>query len=376
MKVFFGSIVAQLLLNPYVFWRGWQALPPKKGWRIPYISFFIIELLIFFTGFFFYKELSDDIVIAILYFCGTWYIHLIYFTLALLILEAVRLSDRIFHWYPRWVRAHWPKVKLSLFFIVILCIEVLMISAYRRVMNPVVRHVNITIPKSVPGRDSLTVVMMSDLHIGEVIGKKLVQKYVAMSNAQHPDIVVMVGDMIDYESRFAEQMRAEDDLQQLQAPLGAYMVYGNHEYRANRIAKTRWLRKTGATLLVDSVVLVDNSFYLVGRDDYINKRRKPLYSIMQGLDPEKPVILLDHQPWTFAEAAMNGVDLGLYGHTHNGQLWPYPLLMKFIYECPYGYYRKGNSQFYVSSGIGIAGPPYRVGTVSEMVVFHIKFSGL
>ena len=71
--------------------------------------------------------------------------------------------------------------------------------------------------------------------------------------------------------------------------------------------------------------------------------------------------------------AMNRIDLGLFGHTHNGQFWPYPLIMKLIFECPYGYYKKGDAQFYVSSGIGCAGPPYRVGTVSELVVLHITF---
>ena len=94
---------------------------------------------------------------------------------------------------------------------------------------------------------------------------------------------------------------------------------------------------------------------------------------MAGIDTTKPIIVLDHQPWSFAEMTMNGVDLGLHGHTHNGQLWPYPLLMKFIYECPYGYHKKGPTQFYVSSGIGFAGPPYRVGTHSELVVLHIHF---
>ncbi len=309
-----------------------------------------------------------------MYFCGTWYIHLLYFTLALVIVELIQLSNKIYPWYPEKIKKNWKKTKLTLFFIIIFSVIGLMINGYRKVIYPKITHVNITIPKEAGGRDSLTVVMMSDLHIGEIIGKKQVEKFVRMSNAQNPDMVVMVGDLVDYEVRFAEQMQAEKDLQQLKAPLGVYAVYGNHEYRANRHAKTRWIKKTGATLLVDSVILVDNSFYLVGRDDYINKERKPLSAIMQHIGKEKPIILLDHQPWTFAEAAMNGIDLGLYGHTHNGQYWPYPLVMKLVYENPYGYYRKGNSQFYVSSGIGIAGPPYRIGTVSEMVVLHIKFA--
>jgi predicted MPP superfamily phosphohydrolase len=299
---------------------------------------------------------------------------LLYFTLALLTIEVVRLSDKLFPWYPAWIRNNRRKTGLALFFTVTGSVACLMVYGYHQVVCPKVRHVNLSIPKSAGGRDSLTVVMMSDLHIGEIIGKKQVEKFVSMSNAQHPDLVVLVGDLIDYEVRYAERMRAENDLRRLEAPLGVYAVYGNHEYRANRHAKTRWIKQTGATLLVDSTVWVDSAFYLVGRDDYVNKERKPLASVMKGVDREKPVILLDHQPLTLAEAAMNGIDLGLYGHTHNGQYWPYPLFLRLVYECVYGYYRKGDSQFYISSGIGVAGPPYRVGTSSEMVVLHITFT--
>lgn len=375
MKVFLQSIFAQLLLTPYIFYRGYQALPARKGWRIPYVSFFVIELLIFFTGFFFYKVLPDRVMIAILHFCGTWYIMSIYLTLSLLIIELLRLSDKWFAWFPQWITRHWKKVKLIAFCSLFAGVVLLMIYGNYKVTHPIVTHQYITLLKGSSDRDSLTVVMMSDLHIGEAIGKEMVRKYVSLSNIQHPDMVVLVGDIMDYESRFAEMQHVEDDLQQLEAPLGTYIVYGNHEYRANRHAKYRWLQKTGGILLVDSVVMPDSSFYLIGRDDYINKKRAPLHSLMKGLDPTKPVIVLDHQPWCFTEMVMNKVDLGLHGHTHNGQFWPYPLLLKFIYEQPYGYYRKGDAQFYVSSGIGIAGPPYRVGTVSELVVLHIRFTG-
>lgn len=373
MKVFIQSIVAQLLLNPYICWRGYQAIPAKKSWRIPYLLFFVIELAVFFFGFFFRNELPDHILIPIQYFCNTWYIASLYITMSLLVLELLRLSDRFFKWFPQWIKANWAQTKLTLFFLLIAGVTGLMFHAYHVVAYPKVKNVYITLPKGSSNRDSMTIVMMSDLHIGEVIGKKLVQRYVSMSNAQHPDMVVLVGDIMDYESRFAEKEHIEDDLKQLKAPLGVYIVYGNHEYRANRNAKYRWLKKTGATLLIDSVAMPDSSFYLIGRDDYINKKRNTLHSLMAGLDTTKPIIVLDHQPWSSNEMAMNGVDLGLHGHTHNGQLWPYPLLMKLIYECPYGYTRKGPTQIYVSSGIGIAGPPYRVGTVSELVVVHIKF---
>lgn len=373
MKVFIQSIVAQLLLNPYIYWRGSQALPAKKRYKIPFAFFFILELSIFFVGFFFRNELPDQVMIPILYICNTWYIATIYITLSLLVLEALRLSNKLLPWFPETIKKHWKQVKLASFSLIATGVTALMFYAYHTVTNPIVTNVYVTLPKGSSDRDSLTIVMMSDLHIGEMIGKKMVQKYVALSNEQHPDMVVLAGDIMDYESRFAEQAHIEDDLKQLKASLGTYIIYGNHEYRANRNAKDRWLRKTGGTVLIDSVVQPDSTFYLIGRDDRINKSRKPLHELMRDIDSNKPVIVLDHQPYSFAEMVMNGVDLGLHGHTHNGQLWPYPLIMKFVYECPYGYYKKGPTQFYVSSGIGIAGPPYRVGTVSELVVLHLKF---
>lgn len=373
MKVFIQSIVAQLLLNPYICWRGYQAIPPRKSWRIPYLLFFLIELSVFFFGFFFRDELPDSVMVPILYVCNTWYIASVYITLALLALELLRFSHKKLHWFPKAIIRHWGKVKLGLFFTILFGAAGLMVHAYYKVANPTVKNVYIDIPKRAEGRDSLRIVMMSDLHIGEMIGKEMVQKYVALSNAQHPDMVVLVGDIMDYESRFAENAHIEDDLQQLKAPLGVYIVNGNHEYRANRFAKQRWLLKTGATLLRDSVVMPDSSFYLIGRDDKINRKRKDLRTLMENVDEDRPIIVLDHQPNSFNEMIMNGSDLGLHGHTHNGQIWPYPLVMKLVYECAYGYYKRGGTQFYVSSGIGIAGPPYRVGTDSELVVLHIRF---
>jgi predicted MPP superfamily phosphohydrolase len=374
VRVFLQSIFVQLLLNPYVFRRGWQAIPPKKNWRIPFAVCFAAELLTYFTGFFFHRELPDGVMLFIRYYCETWYVGLLYTTMVLLTVDAVRLANRIRPLYPAWLTAHWARTKLALFFLVTAGVTALLMQAYHTVTHPVVRHVHLTLPKGKNrSADSLTVVMMSDLHIGEIIGKEMVRRYVSLSNDQHPDMVVMVGDLLDYESRFAESEHIEDDLRRLRAPLGVYAVNGNHEYRANRYAKKKWIRECGITLLVDSAVRINDLFYLVGRDDYINKKRRPLRALTKSLDRDIPVVVLDHQPWSFAETVMNRAALCLSGHTHNGQLWPYPLLMKFIYECPYGYYRRGDTQFYVSSGIGAAGPPYRVGTASELVVLHIVF---
>jgi predicted MPP superfamily phosphohydrolase len=215
--------------------------------------------------------------------------------------------------------------------------------------------------------------MMSDFHISEKKEKRHVQRFVTLCNAEHPDLILIAGDMLDYESRVAEKVHIEEDLQRLEAPLGVYMTLGNHEYRANRLAKLRWLEKTGGILLVDSVVMPDSTFYLIGRDDPINLDRATMETLMKGVDLTKPVIVFEHQPVLVEDLIENQCDLGLYGHIHNGQYWPAPLLMRIIHKYFYGYYLKGNSHIYVTSGVGFAGPPFRIGTRSEIVVVRLQF---
>lgn len=374
MRVFLHAIYGQILFSLYIFWRGYHALPAKKVFRIPFILFFVTELSLYFLGFFFYKEIPDSLMLPIIMICNTWYIAAAYITLGLITLDFFRLTNRIWPWYPYWVKPHWNQIKLFLFCFFITGVIILMVTGHQNVKNPVVKHVHIHIPKTIKGRDKLTIVMMSDMHFGETIGKSYAQKYITLCNKQQPDLVVIPGDVIDYESRFAEKMQIEDDLRKINAPLGVFITLGNHEYRANKYAKIRWFQKTGCVLLTDSVAMPDSAFYLIGRDDAINSKRASLHTLMKNLDPEKPAIVIDHRPNFINEIVMNHADLGLHGHTHNGQFWPNSILQKLRHECSYGYYQKGNSQFYVSSGLGCAGPPFRIGTKSELVVLHITFN--
>ena len=384
MRVFLQAIYGQLFLNAYIIRRGYQALPSKSMGRRLFILFFIIELLLYFTGYFFYKDLPDSVLLPVLLICNTWYIASIYIVMGLLGLDLLRFIIRKIQ--KTITNQESPPSHISTkdgnhfqfsifnfqFLIVIFVVTGLMIKAYHNAVYPVVRHFDVHIPKALNGRDSLTIVMMSDLHIGEAIGKKHVQRFVELCNAERPDIVVIAGDILDYESRFAEKAHIEEDLQRLNAPLGVYMTLGNHEYRANRFAKLRWIEKTGGILLVDSVAMVDSSFYLIGRDDATNLGRASLETLMQGVDSDKPVIVVDHQPIFAQDVINNQCDLGLFGHTHNGQYWPFPLLFKLVYEFSYGYFLREYTHLYVSSGIGFAGPPYRIGTRSEMVVIQLR----
>jgi predicted MPP superfamily phosphohydrolase len=137
--------------------------------------------------------------------------------------------------------------------------------------------------------------------------------------------------------------------------------------------------------------MIAESFYIVGREDDKCKTRKELPEIMQGVDKRYPVIVMNHEPHHLQEEADAGADIALYGHTHSGQFFPVNLVLKMssiiynmgllpenmriwsMYELPYGYKKKEHMHVYVSSGLGLAGPQYRVGTLSEIVVLNVNF---
>jgi len=219
---------------------------------------------------------------------------------------------------------------------------------------------------------NLHAVLISDTHINKTKGSSYVAKMVEDINSLNPDIVFLAGDIFD--DRDINILREEKEtLKGIKAQLGVYGVVGNHEYYSNNLSDSLAIyEEANIKILIDEVVQLD-SFYIVGRDDVHNKR-KGLPELLQGVDKNKPVILLDHQPVSLTEAENNGVDLQLSGHTHKGQFFPNQLFTKRIFEVDYGYLVKDSLQVIVTSGYSTWGPPVRIGTQSEIVDLYIKFN--
>lgn len=135
----------------------------------------------------------------------------------------------------------------------------------------------------------------------------------------------------------------------------------------------QFCREAGIVLLRDSVACLGGDIVVVGRDDRTNLRRKPLRQLMEGVDTRgRYVIEMDHQPYHLEEAQQAGVDFEFAGHTHYGQVWPLSWITRAIYEDAFGPLSKGHTQYWVSSGIGIWGPKFRIGTRSEYIVATVK----
>ena len=212
-------------------------------------------------------------------------------------------------------------------------------------------------------------VLMSDLHIGYHNRRKELARWIELVNDEHPDAVLIAGDIIDGSIRplLAEQMHEE--FRRLNAPV--YACLGNHEYYSSEPLARQFYSDAGIRLLQDSLTTL-GELCIIGRDDRTNRRRLPLSDIVASADKGKYLILLDHQPSHLEQAEELHIDFQFSGHTHHGQVWPASLLTDRMYECAFGRYRRGQTDYYVSSGLGIWGGKFRIGTRSEYLVLTIE----
>jgi predicted MPP superfamily phosphohydrolase len=241
-----------------------------------------------------------------------------------------------------------------------------------------VRTLNLVLPKKEKGPDSLVIAVASDIHLGVIVGRSRFDRIVRKINGLHPDIILLPGDILDEDLAPVIRQNLGESLKSLRSPLGVFACTGNHEYIGGIENAVTYLTEHGIRLLRDEAVLVNGSFWLAGREDrsiqqFSGKKRKALEEVLAGTDNRHPLVLMDHQPFRLREAADRGVDLQLSGHTHHGQLWPVNLFTGWIYESDYGYLKKGNTQFYISSGAGTWGPPIRLASSSEIVCIRVTF---
>lgn len=237
---------------------------------------------------------------------------------------------------------------------------------------------DVEIKKSCAAGD-LKIVEVADFHLGYQESAAKIKRVVEAINAQKPDIVLIVGDLLDGGlDEVFDLTRAESELSKIRAKYGVFACLGNHDIYTP--AFNEFLSESKITLLRDEAILIANSFYVVGRNDRnittgIRSERESLSAITKDIDKTKPVILLDHRPEAIDEAVSNGTDLMLSGHSHGGQTFPLNLITEQIYEVNYGLAEFQDMKMIVTSGTGLWGPPTRIGTDSEIVVINMKFVG-
>ncbi|MEN6619482.1 MAG: metallophosphoesterase [Rikenellaceae bacterium] len=376
MKYMFFLVVLSVVLGvtAYVFVRGWQSFPSNLWVRIIYTLIFALSVAAFFVKMFMGDKLPEGFSSMLSTVGFTWLIAVIYLFFYVFAIDIVRFANHFFHFFPDFIKNNYSAVKLSLAMIGIVSVSVVLAFGNHKFNNPEVTSLDITLDKPQQNKE-LTIVMASDLHLSSYINRENLKRYVTLINSQKPDIVLLAGDVADMNIAPLVNEKMAEVLAEIKAKYGVYAITGNHEFYGGDKEKIYdYIKSAGIVFLRDTAVMAaDSSLYLIGRDDRTNRYRATLSNLVKGLRSDIPKILLDHQPFHLEEAEQNGIDLQLSGHTHNGQFWPGNHIVRWMFELPYGYKKKGNTHYYVSSGLGLWGPKYRIGTVSEILLVHLRY---
>ena len=388
-----------ILLNIYVLRWGYlwigncHHLFQSRIFRIILTVIYTLITLTPLTGFLIRKPafLHRILKITSNYFLGIF----MYILMVLFSIDIVRLILK----YA--VHASWIQSRIVFSAVGACCICIVIIISFLGIYHA--KHIKvtpykITVDKSAPDMDSLKIVLLADTHFGYNSGAVHAQEIVDKINEQNPDLVCIAGDIFDNEyDAVREPEKISEILRTIRSKYGVYACWGNHDLNEPILAgftfkhkkedskqlkdprMKLFLQNSNIQLLEDEAVLIDNSFYVVGRKDAsliekIEEKRKTPAQLTQKLDKDKTIIVIDHQPKELQDIADAGVDLDLCGHTHDGQTFPGNFTVKFLWENPCGYLQKGSMHNIVTSGSGVWGPAMRVGTDSEICTINLIFS--
>lgn len=365
-------------LNSYIFIRGWQVIGNYPILKIIYLLLFIIIAYGYVFAKLFYKILPPLLYDIWLGIGAIWFALLVYFILTLLLIDIIRYIDSKFLFLPEIFRSTDHNLKRYIAIGVIVVVSVIVFLGNLNKRNIEIRTLELNIPKGQSKFNELNIIMASDIHLSPIDGERLLKRIVDKMNSLNPDIILLAGDIVDDKAEILEQRGIGKSFRLLKPKYGVYSINGNHEFINGVESSVRFGESLGIIFLRDEYIMIDSSFYLIGREDssmpqFTGKQRKSLEEIVENISDSYPKILLDHTPFKLEQAVNNNIDLQLSGHTHHGQIWPANLITNLIYEISWGYKKKGNTHFYVSSGAGTWGPPVRIGSRSEIVNLKIKF---
>jgi len=314
-----------------------------------------------------------------------WFGLLVYLFLALLALEPVRLVLRLLRRKrvpepddeARVVDRRMFLARTGAVAAGVAAIGVTGVGVSSALGPPQILRVPVRLPRLDPAFNGFRVAVVSDIHLGPLLGRAHTERIVRMINEAEPDLVAVVGDLVD--GTVAELGAAAEPLQDLQSPEGVFFVTGNHEYFVDDTAEwMRELERFGLNVLRNENTRIRRGaagFDLAGVNDVAGAERSdpPDFDrALSGVSPGGPTILLAHQPIQVTEAASRGVDLQLSGHTHGGQMWPFHYVVELAQPSLAGLSRVQDTQLYVSRGAGFWGPPVRVGAPPDISVLTLQ----
>ena len=345
----------------YVGWHLWQMLPLQNVWKTVIIVLMTACFCLLFANIVIGLDGIPLSLARILYKVGTSSpFILLYLVMLFLVLDLGKVVHLV---SPSLMKDSWAGT-------LIVTGIMLVVFCYGNIRYERKVRVPIELKARTPLSQPLKVVMMSDLHLGYHNTRNDLSRWIGIINEENPDLVLMAGDIVDISINPLLEENMAEEFRRLKATV--YTCLGNHDYYADEPKSEQFYRDANIKLLRDSSVLINNELVVIGRDDRTNTGRKSVAALANEAQKGKFTILLDHQPYHLDRTEQAGIDFQFSGHTHYGQVWPVSWIEDLIYEKAYGYHQRGDTRFYVTSGIGIWGGKFRIGTRSEYIVATIR----
>lgn len=261
----------------------------------------------------------------------------------------------------------------TLLALVMLLTVIIVVKGVFNYNNTYIKQYSIQVAPKATGLKKLKVAMAADIHFSEYTNKQFVRQFVEKINSIKPDIVLFAGDIVESTKLEGRTKFFTEELSKLHAKYGVYTIEGNHDLYNDRFPQD-FFKDANIQLLRDTVVCIDNSFFIIGRKDRHDRDRKSLEELLVNAADSLPRILLDHQPYLLETAYSNGIDMQMSGHTHNGQLFPFNYITQNVFELSWGYRKINGTQFFVTCGAQGWGPPVKTAGRSEIMQINIEFS--
>ncbi|MDR2208921.1 MAG: metallophosphoesterase [Azoarcus sp.] len=344
----------------------------SRGVRIGFSLLAVALSLAYFVA----REISGNTfwVKGVLFAGHFWFAFVYHALLAWVLFNVFRLFNRRFRWFvvakedlARWRHRSCAGITVTA---LVICI-----AGWINMQYPVVREERLSVPA---GTAPLRIVALSDLHLGRLASAGFLSSVVDRIEPLSPDIVLFLGDILETDFDPSDAQAAAAVLQRLKPRLGVWGVMGNHEYLKDKDAQNKaLLNQIGIRTLIDQWEVLgkepDEKILLIGRRDR-RAGRKSVQKVIENVpeaDKGALKILLDHQPSDLEGAEKAGVFLQLSGHSHNGQFFPLNFVVPFFFENAYGYYRRGQTHYWVSSGAGAWGPRIRTSGRPEIMLIDL-----
>ncbi len=361
-------LAAWTIMHIYVFWRA--AKTPAITRYVP--RKVLIPLGVFLWGgllLYRWLDLGQSRVLGhyLELFAMNWLGILFLISVSLLLFDIITGFGLFF-------RRHLPRIRAAAFLVGILLSALAFFQAMR---PPVISDYEVQIKNLPPEDDGLTVAVMTDLHLGNLLGESWLSARVRQVNAMHPDLILVLGDVLEGDTDYERRISMRAELRKLAAPLGVWGVTGNHDSHGGAESGAMFLQDSGIRLLRNSWKEIRPGLVLAGVDDRGHgftrgSRSDRFKQALTDIPPDASVIFLSHRPQGMAEAAASGVDLMLCGHTHGGQLWPFTYVSAAANDLLMGRYNIDGMPVIVSRGMGTWGPRMRLWLPGELLLITLR----